>query len=251
MKTAVCTVVIGKRYEALFEKFVLESWKRYCAANDYTLFVFRRPFQELPGKSLAWQKLLILEQPEVRSFAKVLWLDSDIIIKMGAPPLHVPSGRLGFVLEKSFTPCAVNWYAGFSLPPTEQVVQTGVLCLEPEHRPILEQAMHYPETTMYEMPALSFCISQSKTGYPLDPRFNALLGTLMLGYVPRWIVATKLLKETLWLVGYPPLRRAVRDVCRDNWFIHAAGAKRDLIKASAFLARHDSTLSRAVASATS
>ena len=55
---------------------------------------------------------------------------------------------------------------------------------------------------------------------------------LMLDYALRWIVTNKPLKEMLWHLHYPSLRRAVREVCENNWFIHAAGAKRDLIKAS-------------------
>ena len=92
---------------------------------------------------------------------------------------------------------------------------------------------------MYEMPALSTCVSNANIGYHLDPRFNALLGTLMLDYASRWIVTNKPVKELLWQLHYPPLRRAVRQVCEKNWFIHAAGAKRDLQKVSQYLARHD------------
>ncbi|MDQ3116319.1 MAG: hypothetical protein M3Q86_06870, partial [Verrucomicrobiota bacterium] len=73
----------------------------------------------------------------------------------------------------------------------------------------------------------------------LDRRFNALVGTLMLDYAPRWIVTNKVLKEMLWRLHYPPLRRAIREICHHNWFLHAAGAKRDLLKASHFLARLD------------
>ncbi len=89
---------------------------------------------------------------------------------------------------------------------------------------------------MYEMPALSWSISQAGIGHHLDPRFNALLSTLMLDYAPRWLVMNKPLKEVLWLLHYPPLQRAVREVCDRSWFIHAAGAKRDLLKAAHYFA---------------
>ena len=232
MTTAICTLVVGERFEKLFDEFSRTSWERYCATHGYKLFIFRKPFANLPDKSFAWQKLFLLEQPELQSFDKIIWLDADIIIAENAPALDVPPGKLGYVTETPFTGSVESWYALFSLPPAPEIVQTGVLCLEPAHRPLLRQALAYPETGMYEMPALSWCISQAGIGYHLDARFNALLGTLMLDYAPRWIVTNKPLKEMLWQLHYPPLRRAVREVCKKSWFIHAAGAKRDLIKAS-------------------
>jgi len=91
------------------------------------------------------------------------------------------------------------------------------------------------------LPALSKCLSESGLGYQLDPRFNALIASLMLDYVPKWMLTTKLIKELLWQLYYPPLRRAVREVCERNWFIHAAGAKRDLIKVSGQLEKLEAT----------
>jgi len=244
MKIAVSTLVVGERFEKLFEKFCLRSWEHYCRSHKYELFVFRKPFAVLEGKSFAWQKLLLLEQPALTGFDKIIWLDADIIIARNAPPLEVPAGKLGCVLETPFTGSIESWYRLFSLPPTREIVQTGVLALEAAHRPIMQQALAYPETGMYEMPALSWCISQAGVTYQLDRRFNALLGTLMLDYAPRWMVTNKLVKETLWQLHYPPLRRAVADVCTQNWFIHAAGAKRDLSKASQYLAHLDASNAR-------
>jgi hypothetical protein len=244
MKIAVCTLVVGKRFEKLFEEFCLRSWENYCRSHHYELFVFRKPFALLVGKSFAWQKLLLLEQPDLAGFDKIIWLDADIIITRDAPPIEVPVGKLGYVLETPFTGSIESWYRLFSLPPAREIVQTGVLALEAAHRPILRQALAYPETGMYEMPALSWCISQADVGYHLDRRFNALLGTLMLDYAPRWIVTNKLVKETLWQLHYPPLRRAVADVCKRSWFIHAAGAKRDLLKAGRYLAHLEASNSQ-------
>jgi hypothetical protein len=234
-KTVVCTIVIGDRFEKLFRNYVVASWRHYCDHHGYKLIVFRKLLAHLPGKSTAWQKLLILDQPETRTFERVIWLDADIIIKSGSPPIEVTSGLIGYVQEPTFTKNAAAWYQMFSMAPAKEVVQTGVLCLEPNHAEILRKALHYCETIMYEMPALSRCLSESGLGYHLDPRFNALVGTIMLDYAPRWIVTTKPIKELLWTMRYPPLRRAVREICERNWFIHAAGAKRDLIKASAQL----------------
>lgn len=237
MKTAVCTLLVGERFEKLFDQYCARSWQNYCSAHRYELFIFRKAFSPLPGKSMAWQKLFLLEQPELKAFDRIIWVDADIIIKQNAPALDVPGSKIGFVLEQPFTGSVESWYALFALPPAQEIVQTGVLSLQHEHREILARARDYPETQMYEMPALSKCISDSGVGYHLDPRFNALLGTIMLDYAPRWLVTNKPMKELAWRLHYPPLHRAVRDVCERNWFIHAAGAKRDLVKTSQCLAQ--------------
>lgn len=236
MKTAVCTIVVGERYTRLFDRYVFRSLKKYCKSHRFELIVFRQPFRDLGAKSIAWQKLFILDQAELRGFDKVIWLDADIIIREGAPPIKTPPGLIGYVQERPYRRTVEEWYRGFSLIPAPDVVQTGVLCLEPSHSEILRSAANAPETSMYEMPALSREISASGLGYHLDPRYNALLAQLMLDYAPYWILASKPVKEMFWVLGYKPLRRAIREVCDDNWFIHAAGAKRDLIKVSRYLA---------------
>lgn len=236
MKTAICTLVVGSRFERLFRDYVFQSWRNYCCNHGYELIVFGKLLVDLPGKSPSWQKLFVLEQPELQGFEKIIWLDADIIIRRDAPAIEVPSGRLGYVQERPPDGIAA-WYEMFSLPPSRDIVQGGVLCLEPAHHKILQQAVNYPETSVYEMPALSTCVSRANVGYHLDPRFNALISTLMLEYVPLWVLRTKTLKEFLWMARYPPLREALRDICKRNWFLHAAGAKRDLIKANQYLRR--------------
>jgi hypothetical protein len=237
MKTAICTVVIGERFERLFDLYVLASWQGYCSRHGYELVVFRRQLTILLNKSPSWQKLFILRQPELRGFQKIIWLDADIIIRSDAPPIEVPPGCLGYVQERPVTGSVESWYKMFSLPPAPDIVQGGVLCLEPEHDCILQEVVSFPETALYEMPALSTCVSRAEIGYRLDSRFNAVVPVLMEKYVPRWIVTNKPIKELLWQLHYPPLRRAVREICENSWFIHAAGAKRDLLKIHRYLSR--------------
>jgi len=240
MKTAVCTLVVGNRFERLFRDYVFTSWQTYCRSHGYELVVFRKPLTE-SRKSLAWQKLFILRQPELSQFEKIIWLDSDIVITLKSPPIEVPAGRIGYTVDAPRFQSVADWYAQFNLPPANEVVQTGVICLEHQHDEVLQRALRYPDTIMYEMPAVSKCLSESGLGYKLDPRFNALIATLMLDYAPRWILTTKLIKELLWQLHYSPLRRAVHEVCEKNWFIHAAGAKRDLIKISGQLEKLEAT----------
>ncbi len=218
MKTALCTLVVGERFEQLFDQFSAASWRDYCQAHGYELFVFRKPFSPLAGKSLAWQKLFLLDQPELEIFEKIVWLDADIIIRRNAPPLEVPAGRIGYVPETPFTGSVESWYAMFNLPPAPGIVQTGLLCLEHSHQPILRQALAYPETGMYEMPALSWCISHSGLGHHLDRRLdrdqqasqrNALAIALSAaapghpGYLPPELVPARRRRETGSFEGEP------------------------------------------------
>jgi len=237
MKTAVCTLVIGERYERLFRKYVVESWRTYCEGHNYDLVIFQKLLADLPGKSPSWQKLFILDQPELQRFEKVIWLDADIIIRNDSPPLEVPDSRLGYVSEVPPDGDVAGWFRKFSLPEGTDIVQGGVLCLEHGHRHLLESVRDFPETRLYEMPALSLCIGNSDAAYRLDPRFNALIPQLMRNYLSEYVLTNKLLKEFLWMMGYPPLRKSLREICENNWFLHAAGAKRDLIKAGRYLRR--------------
>jgi hypothetical protein len=197
--------------------------------------VFQKPFVHLPGKSFAWQKLFVLDQPEVRKFDRILWLDSDILINANSPSVQAPQGRIGYVVEAHHPQAISEWYTQFNLPSAVEVVQTGVLFLEPGHSGILKRASGYPETPMYEMPALSRCLISSTVGYHLDPRFNAVVGRLMRKYVSVRVLKNKPLKELLWILRYPALRRGLREICEQNWFLHAAGGKRDLPRVNRLL----------------
>jgi hypothetical protein len=236
VRTAICSLVVGDRYERLFREFVFETWQNYSTQHGYELHIFRKPFVELPGKSWAWQKLFILDQPETRGFDRILWLDSDILIKAGSPPVEAPDGLIGYVIDVRRYQTVSEWYAQFNLPSAREVVQTGVLLLQLDHSEILKSAADYSETHMYEMPALSRCLSNSNLGHHLDPRFNAVINRLLLNYVPHRILKNKPLKELLWIMRYSPLRKGLHNICEENWFLHAAGAKRDLLKVSRFLA---------------
>jgi hypothetical protein len=37
MRTAVCTIVIGNRFERLFRDYVFTSWQAYCRSHGYEL----------------------------------------------------------------------------------------------------------------------------------------------------------------------------------------------------------------------
>lgn len=239
MSAALVTFAIGERYQRLFSRYCLHSWKAYCERYGYDLVVIESPIQPIPGRSFAWQKLLLFDHPEVRKYDRIVFADSDIIISKNAPPIleNLPVGKVGYVRAPENIGSEHLWYDHFRLPHYPSIVQTGVLCLEQCHQAILHRALDYPESEMYEMPALSCEIMKSGLGYRLDDRFNAVVGTLLASEMPVWMVVNKWIKEGAWQLGFPPMHRSVEGLCKNNWFLHAAGAKRDLDRIARTLAR--------------
>lgn len=232
MKTALASIAIGKRYTDLFERHSRRSFENYARRHGYDFLLFTREFRHLPGRSPAWQKLFLLEQPELADFERIVFVDSDIIISPAAPAIgdFVPRGRVGFVPEIPVFQSIPDWYQAFDLPVHDVIVQTGVLCLEPDHAPLLQKTLAYPETPLFEMPALSHVVCEANVGHAVDSRFNALVYPELLRKLPRWMIANKPIKEVCWKLGYPPMRKAYAKFSAENWFLHAAGAKRDLAR---------------------
>ncbi len=238
MNAALVTIAVGERHRGLFDLHCRASFEAYARRYGYAPRVFTDLLAPLPGKSPSWQKLFLLQHPELRGFNRIIFLDADIVIHPAAPDIlaDLPAGRLGFVPEipaPGTTPA--DWHRAHGVPPHDVIVQGGVLCLEPGHHDILTAALPYPETPIYEMPALSHVVGESGLGHPLDPRFNALVPPLLGQALGSWMVDNKWIKETLWQTHYPPFRRALRRIVDQNWFLHAAGAKRDLARIAAML----------------
>lgn len=232
MKTALVTIAVGERYTSLFDRYCRDSFEAYARRHGYTPRVFTSLLQPLPGKSPSWQKLFLLDEPTLQGFDRLVFIDADIIIHPDSPDIlaSLPSGRLGFVPEIPRHGTAADWHRSHGVPPHDTVVQGGVLCLEPSHRDILREALAFPETPIYEMPALSHAIGSAGIGHALDPRFNAVVPLLLAQSLPDWMIENKWIKEAFWRAHYPPFRRALRRIATENWFLHAAGAKRDLVR---------------------
>ena len=92
MAKAIVTLVIGDKHRNLWQKLALPSWQRYAARHGYEIIAIERPLDDsefAKRRNVTWQKLLILDYPEVRRFERVLWLDSDIVINDITAPCPV------------------------------------------------------------------------------------------------------------------------------------------------------------------
>lgn len=184
------------------------NWKAYADRHGYDIVCFDKPLdisERAQHRSPAWQKCLTLGQAEVRSYERVVWVDSDILINPAAPCVveGVSAEDVGVVdawsspseelsrtaLERIYAfwgdACAVqdytarDYYSTYGLAPMfDQVVQTGMLVLSPRyHRELLEKVYYeYEETGKgnYEMRPLSWELLRAGRVRWIDRRFNAV-----------------------------------------------------------------------------
>ena len=263
-RKAIVTLLLGSYYERRWQRYCRASWEAYASAHGYDLQPIRAPLDVSPaaaGRSAAWQKCLVLSDPNLQSsYNRVVWIDSDIVINPQAPCVTrgVPPDQIGAVdaLEQfsddqgQITPRvreylgwkfgrAEEYYETAQLPPTHaRVVQTGVMVLSPlHHRDILEQVYRTGRETPvgdFEMEHLSFEIMRAGCLHLLDGRFNRLWMGQMLAHYPFLLPPRPLEPRPLrvlkrfWRGHYTlPSARLARP-CVDNafagsFFLHFAG----------------------------
>ncbi len=210
-KKRLVTLALGDKHRQVFAR-VRPGWEAYAAQHGYELIVFERPLDGADGRSPAWQKLLILDQPETKDAERVVWLDCDIAIN----PLKAPDMAQGVPIEKvgavgranSWPPAwdkvlaegvadmsqALAWkegraepalqssgdyYAAYGLSDVGEMVNTGALVLSPaHHRPLFAELYKLPGApdplNQYEQPHLSHALVSQGLLHPLDRRFNRL-----------------------------------------------------------------------------
>lgn len=225
-RKAIATLAIGSRYRDLFERLCRPNWTRYAERHGYDLVVFDRPLDgsaRAQARSPAWQKCLILEQPEITAYERVVWLDADILINPDAPCAcaGVPLGKIGAVdaygtpsravyrdiLERQYArwrargvrfvenPTPETFYRAWGLPgapegDADAVAQTGVLVLSPGHHRALLRHVYdaYDDKGgaewNYEMRPLSYEIVKANLAAWLDGRFNMVVSDVFAWQYP-------------------------------------------------------------------
>jgi hypothetical protein len=211
MKKVLVTLAVGDKHRPVFER-VRPTWEAYAARHGYDLVVFDRLLDESDSRSPAWQKLLILDQPETRDAGRVVWMDCDIAINaLKAPDVAacVPPEKIGAVSNRASHPPAwtqvlaegvpdmsqalarregraepllqtsADYYAAYGLSDVQETVNTGVLVLSPRHhRDLFAELYRLPgqpdPLNQYEQPFLSHALAERGLLHPLDRRFNRL-----------------------------------------------------------------------------
>jgi hypothetical protein len=190
---AIVTLTVGSEHLDRWRRRCEESWTLYAARHGFDLIRFDQPLDDSPRareRSPSWQKLLVLEQPEVAGYDQVIWVDSDILfghdapaLGEGVPPelvgavdeLDVPSPKeLGHIHPGSMR----DFYAAAGLDADfEKLLQAGLLVLSPNHhsdrlRGIYDEYEDPGPNLNYEMRPLSYELQRTNQVHWLDRRFN-------------------------------------------------------------------------------
>ncbi len=265
MNKAIVTIIIGDKYKRLWGKYAENGWRSYCKKHGYDLIIIDEPLDNsdlAKSRSVAWQKCLVLSNSKVQHYDKVVWIDSDIQINTDEAPdiiSFLPEGKIGCtdaycfytretysflydVLIKYWQKQGLNplvnrtgndYYLNFGIETTEtDVVQTGVLILEPgNHQELMEYTYYNYEDKgsaewNYEMRPLSYEIVRNQLHHFLDHRFNFGFDNFQKMFYPQ--IGQK--KDGFFSLGNTKLLRQAASIAFANsYFLHFAGCQ-DLMK---------------------
>ncbi len=213
-RRALVTIAVGEKCLREFRAHAWASWQVYAQRHGLELVVFERPLDEgwrARERSASWQKCLILEQPELRKFEQVAWVDADIVMRAASPCIFdcVPVDRVGAVdndgypsrlaaprirgelnrqigallgSQNGLPANARQDFArrGFSVSPNAEpfLLQAGVWVASPEnhHKVFREVYDQYDNLDRsYEMVPLGYELWRRDLIHPIDWRFNAVV----------------------------------------------------------------------------
>jgi hypothetical protein len=256
MKTVLATIATGKHGDN-WRRFLEPSWRAYAARHGYGLVMYDRLLDASPAareRKVSWQKWLLLEQPEVAAYDKVVWIDADIFINhQDAPPIDrshdaakfaiceetpypadpifaMGRARAEKILATAFDHAygdgkggdlyAMSGFEGFRGP----LLNTGVFVagrreqaafLRAMYDKYLERGRHAPAS---EMTPLSYELVTRGLYQFLDPRFNVIYVKALLS-VLQVPVADPLVN------GQIPF---IAGMIGNSWFLHFAGRQGDI-----------------------
>ena len=210
---AIVTMAIGDRYLRPWKIHCEANWRAYADRYGFDLICIEKPFdtsRRALQRNPSWQKCLILGQPILRDYERILWIDSDVLINVSLAPNiceNVPIEKVGAVNDKSLPSPELHktallrlrqargwkgwtedtkhpgraYYEFMGLSPDfDQVVNMGILLLSPAHHHKLLQKIYYDYEDRggrefhMEMPAGSWELLKAGVVHWLDRRFNAV-----------------------------------------------------------------------------
>lgn len=149
------TAVIGAGYRRFYDAHIRPGHERLARRLGCPLRVFTRPLatdSDVEHPHASWEKVKILEEPELAAYDRLCWLDADLFV-LGAPPdpfelagdgwLAVDDDTYGVPAQSAL---GRRWWYGF-LPAAawpEVVINTGLFVVHRRHRPVLRGVFdHY------------------------------------------------------------------------------------------------------------
>jgi hypothetical protein len=251
-RQAIVTVLVGQAYVETWRVMCQANWQAYADRYGLDLIVIAHlpdMSERGQGRSPAWQKLLVLDQPWSAAYERIVWVDADIVISGHAPDIlrevpdpekigaslsgaqfsdaekHIYFERLhNLVVDPQLAPLAWRFTEenGFSESEIDgegaPMLNTGVLVMSPRRHNALLQAIYASESTsrLYEQPLLSREIHRAGLLAPITPRFN-------------WVVHERRILDfaDIDTVEHPEVARLIghlKNELTKAYFLHFAGS---------------------------
>ncbi|MDP2012060.1 MAG: hypothetical protein Q8K11_17965 [Phenylobacterium sp.] len=251
-RNAIVTVLVGQAYVETWRVMCEANWRAYAERWGFDLIVIAHLPDASPrgrGRSPAWQKLLVLDQPWSGAYERIVWIDADIVIAAHAPDIlrevpdpanvgaslsgaqfseaekHIYFERLhNLMVEPQLAPLAWRFTEenGFSESEIDgegaPMLNTGVLVMSPQHHNGLLLEIYASESAsrLYEQPLLSREIHRAGLLVPITPRFN-------------WVIHERRILDfaEIETVEHPEVWRLInhlRNELSKAYFLHFAGS---------------------------
>lgn len=255
-KNAIVSIVIGENFQSVWERLCRKSWEEYAAKLELDIIILRTALDDSPlaqGRSPAWQKLLILQQPWAQRYARVIWLDADIIIAPWAHGIleYCPEPeKVGISISQAcLSPVEQQLYYEriynvnlradygdefirlehqkifdqYDIHDYQHMYNTGVMVLSPQHHNelFLEAYATEDKGRLYEQPKLSQLIDARGMAHHISPRFNWGVFESIALYVPNYFGEQL---SGLNEIDLKFLEVLIHKEYRNSYFLHFYGA---------------------------
>ncbi|MFY8095621.1 MAG: hypothetical protein ACOVN0_19245 [Niveispirillum sp.] len=255
-KNAIVTLLIGDSYINSWSLAAQSSWINYAVSFGFDIIIITSAIDTSEigtGRSPAWQKLLILEQPWAKNYERIVWIDADIIINPtsanileSAPDprqIGVAGGRLlrespafmimnermrGTYLRAECWPETARSLdidqferaLGMMIDQDIVMYNTGVLVISPtHHRDLFRNTYrnYVCRTRLYEQPALCYEMHKSGQIQEISALFNWPIILMRALYFPETLF--KQLDKDSYKEMIPMIRKELANC----YFLHFAG----------------------------
>lgn len=251
---AFVTLAAGDFFQRVFNRYFRRSLEQYAERVGVPLYVFLEPWDRTPSalrRSLAWQKLLIFELPDLARYDRLCWLDADIMATRSSENIfdYVAGNQWGAVSELSnFTPLDElrRVYESRDVPLLPDMINTGVLVLDRQAhahamRELYAEAMErrgQPERSdggWFDQPYLSHLLMSEFAGTVLPVRFNRLVVRHLLRLPRTHDVYTMLSRSSVFLhwPGRPEEKFSEDELARIKLIVQSTEVERRSIPAKA------------------
>lgn len=251
-RQAIVTVLVGETYVETWRVLCQPNWEAYADRHGFDLIVIAHlpdMSERGQGRSPAWQKLLVLDQPWSSAYERIVWVDADIVMSNHAPNIlavvpdparigaslsgaqfseaekHIYFERLHqVVVEPQLADLAWQFTEDNGFAESEidregaRMLNTGVLVMNPQRHNAMLKDIYTSDSAsrLYEQPALSREIARRDLLTPVTPRFN-------------WVVHERRVLdfadvETLEHPEMPRLVAHLRNELSKAYFLHFAGS---------------------------